>query len=1197
MHDDQVIGSDTADALVQKILSNNVDAPSLHALLGDKDVKVAIISELRDAGVPAPGIVYRLLVFAFGGCERFLGGSIKSRLKAYIDNTPVLAGILQKILNLQHGAKAQAELKTSLLASLKDGKPINIDITADEASSLEMIIALHTAKQFEELDDHITKLGDELIKGFRDDLANQLNQMVAPELGWHDEVVSPENLTAFQQLMYTSGIDPFLGREDEIDLLHRFVGDPSFGGRVFNFRWMLLTGDAGVGKTRLAYEFTRKRLDDLWYKGKLDFASLKAFDNPSKWRPVKPTFIVIDYVQTVPEEVNALLLAFSTQAAQYEFPVRLLLLERSANPGWTDKLLLESGDKPIIEQHNFGGQSVQGSEISPLSSDSIIKLMERRIQIAQPDTPTPSRLLSLAKSVDSRVTSVEVEGRTEQVPTPRPLFAIATAEAIIDAMKTGQELPVHFERTKVLAGIVQRDRDMIWGKTVQSERERRKYEMGLAVATLAQGVSLLDLNQKFFGDGADCLPSPHPYADSVSLAAFGCCFDDSKKQWWWPPLEPDILGEFFVSEQLLDLDKDHRFALIKGALSLGERQAIIILLRMARDFPERLSDLQLEEVARTTVHEKILQSLTSLAVNLTGHGLDFGVAWRIFNVVLGREDLRISRDLGIEVSKAAVNICAYAGKAGDWARVTEVLVRLDALRKTFPDDQEIALEDAKSAFNISIEAGAAGDWGRVTEMLARIDALRAAFSDDQEIALVEAKTAFNTCTYAGKAGDWARVTEILVRLDALRKTFPEDQEIALTEAKAAFNISNDARAAYDWARVAEMLVRFDALRRAFPRDQKIALEEAKAAINISSFARATGDWGRITEALARLDALRADFSEDQEIARVEAIAAFNISNEAGAAGDWGRVAEMLVRLDALRKAFPRDREIALEEVRAAFNISNEARAAGDWVRVAEMLIRFDALRKAFPKDQEIALTEAKAAFNIYGGAERAGDWVRVAEMLVRIDALRKAFPKDQEIALVEANAAFSISDYARAAGDWVRVAEMLVRFDALRKAFPKDQKIALTEARGAVNISSGAGATGEWIRVEEMLARLDALRRAFPEDREIALTEAKAAVNISSDVRATGELARVEEMLARLDALREAFPEDQEIALTEAKAAVNICTSAGKAGDGTRVDDMLARLDALIASFGNIELKIFDGDAIPLQNLRALLTPMNTRSD
>ena len=940
MHDDQVIGSDAADALVQKILSNDAVAPSVHALLSDKDVKVAIISELRDVGVPLPVIAYRLIVLAFGGCERFLGGSIKSRLEAYIDNTPVLARILQKILNLQHGAKAKAELKSSLLASLKDGKPIEPNIIPDEASSLEMIVSLHTAKQLEELDDHISKPGDEVIKGFRADLANQLNQLVAPDLGWQDEVVTHRHLSAFQRLMYTSGIDEFLGREDEIDLLDRFAGDPSFGGRVFNFRWMLLTGDAGVGKTRLAYEFTQKRLNDLWYKGKLDFASLKAFVNPSKWRPVKPTFIVIDYVQTVPEEVHALLLAFSCQAKNYEFPVRLLLLERNSDSSWTDKLLPESGDKPVIEQHNFDGQSVLGLEIKPLLPNAIVELMKRRIQKAQFDAPEPSKLLFLAKSVDQRRTSVEVDGRTEPDLPPRPLFAIATAEAIIDRMKKGEELPEHFELTKVLAGIVQRDRDTIWCKTINNDGERRRYEMGLAVATLAQGVSLHDLNKVNFCEGTVWLPPIPPDHDCVSLATFGCC--DER----WPPMEPDILGEFFVSQQLLTttLCKIHRFALIEGAISLGERQAVISLVRMARDFPERFKRLQLEEIARSTLRERTLLSLTNLVITLIGHG--FGVATRIFDAILERENWKKSHELGILVANAAYNISIFADEANDHARVEEMLGKFDALRKAFPQEQKIALTEAKAAFNIGHVAQKVDNWDSV---LARLDALWKAFPQDQEIALVNARAAVNITSYTGgTTGDQGRVAEILTRLDALRKAFPQSQEMALREAMVAVNITNRAGAVGDQSRVPEMLARFDVLRKLFPQDQEIALAEAKASFNIAKYAGTADNQGRVFKMLGRLDALRKAFPQHRKIALAEAEAVVNISNDAAAVGDWDRVTEVLARLDALRTAFPEDQEIAQQEAVAVSNISANAGKTGYRGCAIEMQARLVALRKGLP---------------------------------------------------------------------------------------------------------------------------------------------------------------------------------------------------------------------------------------------------------
>ena len=1093
MHDVQVNKLDATDALVQKILSNDDASSTVHALLGDKDVKVAIISEMRDFDVPATGLVYKLLVLAFGGCERFLAGSLKSRLKAYIDNTPGLAGILKKILDLQHGAKAQAELKNSLLASLKDGKPIEPDITADEASTLEMIVALHTAKQPEDLNDHITRLGDEVVKGFRDDLADQFNQQVAPDLGWHDEVVSPDKLTALQHLKYTSEIDKFLGRKNEIDLLHRFAGDPSFGGRVFNFRWMLLTGDAGVGKTRLAHEFTRNRLDDLWYKGKLDFASLKAFDKPAKWRPVRPTFIVIDHVQFVPKEVHALLRAFSSQAVNYEFPVRLLLLERDTNASWAEKLLPESGDKPVIDLHNFGGQSVLGEEIDRLSDDAIVELMKQRILNAQLDAPERERLLALARSVDHPEPLVNVDGQIEPAQTPRPLFAIATAEAIIDAIKTGQELPEYFGLSEVLAGNVQRDRDTIWRNTVPIEAERRRYEMGLAVATLAQGISLRDLNEDHFGGGTSWLPPIPPDHDSVSLAAFG--YRDER----WPPMEPDILGEFFVSEQLLNADllEEYRIALIEGALLLGKRQAAITLFRMARDFPRRLKQLRLENIARTTLHEGILLSLANLAVALTEHGSDFSVAMRILDAVLDREDWSNSRELGISVAVAAVNISASAGVAGDWNCVADMLSRLDVVRNAFPQDQEVALADATAAVNICDSAGATGDWGRVAEMAARLVAVRNAFPLDQNIALQEAKAAFSISNSAGEAGARDRITEIEAKLDTLRKDFPLDQEIALEVAKVAVNIAFFAGAAGDRDSITEIMARLDTLRKAFPLDQEIALADAIAAFNIANSAGEAGDRDRITEIDARLVALRKAFPQNQEIAREVAKAAVSIVISAGEAGDRDSITETIARLDTLRKAFPLDQEIALADAMAAFNISISARKARDWDRITEIGARLDAVRKAFPLELAIALADGMAAPNISSAAGEAGDRDSITRVMARLDAARKAFPQNPELALADAMAAYNISNSAGEAGDWDRITEVLVRLDALGKAFPHDRDITRVVANAVTNISKFVIAADECDRITEIAARLVALGNTFLQDLESAPEAAKVAANIS----------------------------------------------------------------------------------------------------
>jgi hypothetical protein len=722
MPNDDPDNSDITDALISKLLSNDVDGLSLHALMGDKEVKAALIAELRDLSIPAPGVVYRLIVLALGGCERFLGGSIRSRLQAYVDHTPALAKVLQKFVNLRHGARAQDDLKTSLLASLKVGTPLPDDIRADEASSLEMVIALHTAKGLADLDVAIAALGDDLINDFRNELECQLNQLVAPNLSWLDSIGDTERLSAFDRLKYTSGLDTFVGRDDEIDLLHRFAGDPSFGGKIFNFQWMLMTGAGGEGKTRLAYEFTRERLSANWDKGKLDLDSLNAFGNPAQWRPTRPTFMVIDYAQTAPKKIHKLLAAHSEQAARYEFPVRLLLLERSADESWTDKMLPETSSKPVILQHNFDKRGVQGTGIGALMPEAIVSLMKRRIETAKVEMPDDMDLLKLASNVDPR----KMDGAAHQDPIliPRPLFALAATDAIIHALKKRGALPTHLDQDEVLSGIIKRDRDTIWRPIIKNDGDLRRYEMGFAIATFAQGIDLQDLNAETFGCASNWLPPTPPDHNDAALAAFG------SRDGYWPQMEPDILGEFFLSEQLLNstLTLQQRNALIAGAMALNEAQPAITLLRMARDFPERLEALNLAASA-TTAGEVAVLNFAALVVGLSGNKLALKSANTIFDAICACDDWKRTSRIALEVAKAAVNISSAAGGAGDWPRVDDMLTRLDTLRNDFPGDQEIALEVAKAAFNISRAAGGAGDWPRVDDMLARLDTLIDNFGD------------------------------------------------------------------------------------------------------------------------------------------------------------------------------------------------------------------------------------------------------------------------------------------------------------------------------------------------------------------------------------------------------------------------------------------------------------------------------------
>ena len=777
-------------------------------------------------------------------------------------------------------------------------------------------------------------------------------------LRWPQKVGSQKDLNGFNRLMYTSEIDEFIGREYEIKLLQDFAGDPSSGGQVFNFQWMLLTGEAGTGKTRLAYHFTESELDG-WYSGKLDFASLKAL-HPStirEWRPRYPTFIVIDYVECVPEEVGELLKVFTNEAVNFEEPVRLLLLARRSNEGWTDNLLKASGHRPVIEQHNFGGHSIKGKKIEPLSLDAIFELMKQRIQVTEFDVPEKNYLLSKAHDIDRRVER------------PRPLFALLAVEHYIEARRMGQDLPEKFELTAVLEDFIRRERDCIWRETITNEGKLRQYQMGLAVATLAQGIKLRDLDEADFGSGSSWMPPHPPFLDSGALAAFGCTGN------YWPPMEPDLIGEYFFSKILLegDLPKEKRVAIIEGAVSLGKSQAVIILLRLAQDFPERFEQLQLEEVVRATAHEGVLLSLTSLVFNSTGDVLDSCVS-RIFDAVFEREDWSISPELGHFVATAAAHISRYAGVAHDWDRITEIMAKIDAIRNAFPQDEIIARRDADAA----------------CATIVRVTGDPVSFTNTED--------------------DWVRITEIAARLDAVRKVFPQVQEIALLCATAAVTLSNIAGTAHNWDYITEIMARLDAVRKAFPQDQEIARQCAFVVSNTSFFLGVAGKLGLFTKALSLLDALREAFPQDQGIAQSAARIASVISHVDANIGDPSRFAEIVARLDAVRKAFPYDQEIAFADAAAAIGLTNIAVSIGNRGLFDEIVVRLDTVRKKFPHDQEIARAEARVAVNISMSATAAGDWGRFAEMKTKLDALRMEFPHDQEIARAGAKVAVNISN-------------------------------------------------------------------------------------------------------------------------------------------------------------------------------------------
>ncbi len=152
--------------------------------------------------------------------------------------------------------------------------------------------------------------------------------------------------------------DPDTGRPHAIDILRPFPRAIPMAGRARETRalrdWLrldrpvsvrVLTGDAGIGKTRLALELVEEAAAEGWRAGFLTRAELERFrrqHSVAEWGWNAPTLAVVDYAAASAKELGGWLRELAENpvwedgGAGRPRPFRLLLLERSAarGEGW-----------------------------------------------------------------------------------------------------------------------------------------------------------------------------------------------------------------------------------------------------------------------------------------------------------------------------------------------------------------------------------------------------------------------------------------------------------------------------------------------------------------------------------------------------------------------------------------------------------------------------------------------------------------------------------------------------------------------------------------------------------------------------------------------------------------------------------------------------------------------------------------------
>ncbi|XZE44052.1 SMEK domain-containing protein [Pirellulaceae bacterium SH467] len=349
-------------------------------------------------------------------------------------------------------------------------------------------------------------------------------------------------------LAFSSRATRLIGRDKERVRLLEFLNSDS------NFSWLLVTGDAGSGKSRLALELCCE-VGEEWHAGFLS-RTVKDF-KWSEYQPTRKTLIVIDYVASRAAEVGEVVLNLLRASSSFTKPVRILLVEREKSSWWTTFSREDSqSESAEIIACQFGEQLA----LPGLSLEAIL-LIAKEVVHSQQGT------------WDDEIASAFVLRLLRSDRRGRPLFAMIVAH-YLEAVEPNL---LH----TILKREASRRRQLLSGEPEQLKR----MENLLLLATLVSG--LLPKASSFSYLAASNVAGLLPDIGLLDEALYSDMASSSRGGGaTLAGLQPDILGERLVLDRLSEsgIAGQNARALLLAAWSFQPRDVGVVALRCVFDF-------------------------------------------------------------------------------------------------------------------------------------------------------------------------------------------------------------------------------------------------------------------------------------------------------------------------------------------------------------------------------------------------------------------------------------------------------------------------------------------------------------------------------------------------------------------------------------------------------------------------------------
>ncbi|WP_375547856.1 hypothetical protein ABWI01_09105 [Oceanicaulis alexandrii] len=1064
---------DDVDVLLECVIGDGVDA-GLKALFLDpkrqKALVVHVCDEAELTGVSrllvriSVNLLARLCVAGGNRLNRILKDQIQDKLT--------------KILFALPGAKRVMEALQGALA--------NVDAISDAEQQLEDLT--------EDLMGEAVELGDQVGLDLRTDIAilDSLRDMrgsqtticawiksqSAPQFKRHQ--IKPSGANRFY---FGSQTIPFIPRQEAFAALDTFLDDDTA------FRWGVVHGPGGTGKSRLALEFALARSGG-WTTGFL--SQQDAQPEWRRWRPQTPHLLIIDYPTSDPEGVGAVLRGLSDAAADacLDVPVRVLLLEREAEGEWRKTMLKSEGAMEHITPHETVFEPLQ-----PL--EDIWSIYDFFFE--GKDLPDKAETLAHLEKID---------------PEMRPLYAAFHA----DALHRGDADP-DWDRESLVRYTLDYEEQHYW--QVNGATTLEPWKRLAALITLSEGLA---------PEGVKALCEAFPdylpvYSwDEARFRLSSICGPLQDGQ--FPALQPDILGELFLLDQFCALEDPALVQEIIIRCSEIGGQILPVLYRAETDFQQHEAFSQIEcLVAYQSAFRLYRKTINPIAgIIATQLKLDFD---RAFSNSI---DFSLKQLLFI----VAANMIASFGEIeGDGIVLSKGIYESLKNRSNHP---ALRKQQARAAFNLNINLGRS-DLAAAQGVYADLKALSASHPAEPAVRESLAKAAFNLIADLGEH-DLAAAQGFYADLKALSASHPAEPAVREEQAKAATNLIADL-GEHDLAAAQGVYADLKALSASHPAEPAVREEQAKAATNLI-IDLAKSDLAAAQGVYADLKALSASHSNEPAVREPLAKAAFNLIADLGE-HDLAAAQGVYADLKALSASHPAEPAVREEQAKAATNLIIDL-AKSDLAAAQGVYADLKGLSASHSNEPAVRESQAKAAFNLIADLGEH-DLAAAQGVYADLKALSASHPAEPAVRESLAKAAFNlIADLGE--HDLAAAQGVYADLKALSASHPAEPAVREEQAKAATNLIIDL-AKSDLAAAQGVYADLKGLSASHSNEPAVRESQAKAAFNLIADL-GKYDLAAAQGVYADLKALSASHSDEPALRELQAKAATNLIAGLGE---------------------------------------------------